>query len=339
MAEKTGIEWTDHTFNGWWGCTKVSPGCDECYADTLASRYGFDVWGHGKPRRLLSDKNWNEPIKWNGEAEKSGVRRRVFCSSMADVFDTEVPTEWRVRLFDLIRRTPSLDWLLLTKRPAAVMRLLNDAADQIRAKQFENCRQQRDMLDLEDWIRDWIMSDPPENVWVGASCEDQKTADVRIPALLKVPAVLRFLSCEPLLGPIELFDSSGWSTRDALQQLGKPLGIDWVIVGGESGHGARPMHPDWARSLRHQCQAAGIPFFFKQQGEWVETKLDSVGIVRANRTGHPKLCTLENHEVKSACDLPGCLTYMERVGKKKAGDLLDGARWHEFPVLKVSIEK
>lgn len=229
------IEWTDHTFNPWWGCEKVSPGCAHCYAETFAKRTGHRVWGSGAEHRFFGDKHWNEPLRWERAAKDAGMRQRVFCASMADVFEDRRDLDsQRARLWDLIRATPSLDWLLLTKRP-------------------ENFR----MLPWGGY------DDPWPNVWVGTTVEDQERADLRIPLIGVVPAVVRFLSCEPLLGPITLPSSN----------------VHWVIVGGESGHGARPMWVAWAHSLVEQCRAAGIACFVKQLGvdpRWADSGLTPV---------------------------------------------------------------
>jgi protein gp37 len=232
MGERTAIAWTDHTFNPWWGCTNVSPGCDHCYAETFAKRTGHDVWGKTGERRFFGDKHWAEPLKWNRQAEAEGRRHRVFCASMADVFeprDDLLPQ--RARLFELIGATPMLDWQLLTKRP-------------------ENACGPGRWLVPPEWIeeeQDW-----PANVWLGATVEDQQRADLRIPRLAKVPAAVRFLSCEPLLGPVRLGALAG--------------SVDWVICGGESGPHHRPLNLDYARDLHDQCKRFGIPFFFKQVG-------------------------------------------------------------------------
>ncbi len=233
MAETT-IEWTQrrlangtlipgYTFNLVWGCQKVSEGCRGCYALSIARRYGHDVWGPGKPRRTFGEDYWKRPYAWNHEAERSGHRRSVFCSSMADVFEEhQMVTQERSKLWSLIEQTPALNWLLLTKRPQHI-------------------------LAMAPWGQRW-----PDNVWVGTSVENQARAEERVPILLEVPAVCRFLSCEPLLGPVDL---SPWLA-----------GLDWVIVGGESGAQARPMDAAWARGLRDQCQEAHVPYFFKQWG-------------------------------------------------------------------------
>lgn len=251
MGDKTGIEWCDHTMNPWWGCTRVSPGCEHCYAETFAARWGVK-WGVKAERRIASEKVWNDPIRWDRAAEKAGVRRRVFCASMADVFeDRRDLDEHRARVFDIVTHTPHLDWQLLTKR-------------------IENVR---DMVPEH-----WMSGGWPGNAWIGATAEDQRRADERNRHLLALPAPVRFLSCEPLLGPVDIerplnagLSLAEWQDR-ALSGI-DPYGIrpgwpriDWVICGGESGPGARPMHPDWARSLRDQCKAAGVPLFVKQMG-------------------------------------------------------------------------
>jgi len=248
MAENSKIEWCHHTFNPWTGCTKIGPGCDHCYAEGWAKRSGIVQWGPGAERRRTSEANWRQPVKWNAEAERLGVRYRVFCASLADVFDNAVPVEWRRDLFDLIERTPHLDWLLVTKRIGNVRQMIPDR---------------------------WSVCMPP-NLWLGITVVNQAEADRDIPKLLATPAVVRFLSMEPLLGAVDLTDiccNRGESTEDHFSALfdpdddvnedGTPFRyVDWVIVGGESGPGARPMHPQWARDLRDQCVAAGVPFLF-----------------------------------------------------------------------------
>jgi len=247
MAKNSAIEWTDSTFNPWIGCTKISPGCTHCYAEEIMDfRFNKVRWGPRGTRVRTSKSNWEQPRKWNRQAKKAGVRTRVFCASLADVFedkpDQPEMDDWRIDLFQLIIETPSLDWLLLTKRPENVCPMIE------RATGFSDCLM-------------WF----PDNVWIGTSVENQEQADKRIPELLKVPAAVRFLSVEPLLGSVDLENwvmpddsrpSHGILTGDSL--------IDWVIVGGESGPNARPMHPDWVRAIRDQCQMADVPFFMKQ---------------------------------------------------------------------------
>jgi protein gp37 len=228
MGKKTLITWCDHTFCPWWGCVKVSEGCDHCYAEAFAHRrLGLPIWGDPKTtaRRFMSEAYWRQPLSWDRAAARDNIRRRVFCASMADVFEhhpsLDVPRE---RLWALVEETPQLDWLLLTKRPQNIARMLPAT---------------------------WL-DQPRANVWLGTSAESQPWADRRIPRLLSVPAVVHFVSAEPLLGQINL---GGYLARDR---------VNWVIGGGESGAGFRPMDMDWARDLRDQCQRAGVAYFHKQ---------------------------------------------------------------------------
>lgn len=328
---ETKIEWADFTFNPWIGCTKVSPACDHCYAEGWAKRSGVVKWGAGEPRRRTTDANWAKPLAWNRAAKKAGVRRRVFCASLADVFDAEVPNEWRDDLFHkLICATPHLDWLVLTKRPRVAWHY------------FEPYR----------------VKGPPSNVWLGTTVENQAMANLRIPTLLSIPARVHFLSCEPLLSAINLrcieirggvtlnaltgaHSASmpvpgGWSSVPAgaladLPKLPPRTGcIDWVIAGGESGPHARPSHPDWFRSLRDQCQAARVPFFFKQWGEWAPVE----GSPRMVRQGDCFLTPEGSGEILGpdlGTELEDCGTPLRRIGKARAGALLDGREWREFP--------
>jgi len=205
---------------------KVSEECHHCYAEGIAHHYGHDVWGPAAttPRRLFGAKHWQEPLLWNRQAEQAGHRRSVFCASMADVYeDHPAVTGERQRLWELIEATPWLNWLLLTKRPEHILAM-----------------------------SPWSTGNWPDHVWVGTSIGLQHRAEERLPHLLAVPAVVRFVSCEPLLGPLDL---APWLP-----------GLQWVICGGESSAQARPMNLEWARSLRNQCLAAEVPFFFKQVG-------------------------------------------------------------------------
>lgn len=302
MAENSKIEWTDHTFNPWRGCTKVSPGCANCYAETLSHRNPavLGMWGKGKPRKYASKAMWAKPLKWNRDAEHGIVdcprrRPRVFCASLSDWLDDEVPIEWLADLLRLIHDTPNLDWLLLTKRP-----------QNFRPRLFDVWHETPGIgADLYDWVKSWDRGRAPENIWMGTSVEDQTRADERIPELLRIPARVRFLSCEPLLGPVSLPRIHAVNLALGLEGWQIP-GIHWVIAGGESGTDARPMRPEWVRGLRDQCAAAGVPFLFKQWGEW--------GPWSANRS--PSTPT----------DGP-----LYRIGKKRAGRTLDGKIHHEFP--------
>lgn len=327
MADNTKIEWTTHTFNPWRGCTKVSPGCANCYAETLSGRNPktLGVWGPNGTRVVAAQAMWKLPLKWEREAAAAyddwhahGMdegpppeRPRVFCASLADVFeDWQGPMHesngenwWigkdvkriggmddaRLRLFALIDATPNLDWLLVTKRPENVLRMTYDAW----CKKVPGHVSQNEG-DGRHW--DW-----PKNVWLGTSIENQAAADERIPHLLAVPAAVRFLSVEPLLGPVDLCrwlpaGRANWQcqkckgfqktyeqcqhckadreylTGSHVANKRIPNGwenrqpIDWVIVGGESGHGARPCDVAWIRSIVQQCKAAGVPCFVKQMG-------------------------------------------------------------------------
>ena len=333
MSENTKIEWCDHTFNPWEGCQKVSPGCDNCYAEARNSRFGGGTainWGPSAPRRRTSAANWALPKRWNAQADafmaQHGHRQRVFCASLADVFDNSVPVQWRRDLFDLIAATPNLDWLLLTKRIGNARSLYSEA--------------------YLDSARAW-----PDNVWIGATIVNQAEADRDIPKLLDVPARVHFLSMEPLLGPVDLTHIEVFGgdaeiyplkgTTDCVDDEGAPTddvpALDWVIVGGESGPGARPMHPDWARSLRDQCEAAGVPFLFKQWGEWGEPdSIERTGIAhhgwfeQDRRDGG-----VPRHEwpgpMQNGVELASLRPEVFRVGKKAAGRLLDGHTLDGFP--------
>lgn len=278
------IEWTHHTFNPWWGCTKVSTGCANCYAEALAKRTGRAAWGDGAERVGKSEKSWRDPLKWAAEARAAGERRRVFCASMADVFEDRPELDApRARLAGLITATPELDWLLLTKRPENIQRM---------------------------WLAANADRPRPRNVWMGTSVESMAVA-ARVEELRTVTTPLRFLSIEPLLGPLEprILD-----------------GIDWVIVGGESGPKARPMHPDWVRGLRDAAVERGIHFFFKQWGAFMDVASVSVSLPASER-----------HRYR-VVDLAGgqgfhgeAARYMQRVTKERAGRLLDGREWNEVP--------
>lgn len=248
MAFKTAIAWTDHTFNPWMGCAKVSQGCKNCYALTLTrDRMGLDVWGpNGRRQRTAAP--WKKIEGWHRQAESEQRVRRVFCASLADVFeDHPGPNEWRDDVWALIRRMPWFDFQILTKRPENIERMLPD-----------------------DWGEGW------PNVWLGTSIEDNRVAD-RGPILTAVPAIVHFVSYEPAIGPLDELDLDG---------------IDWMIVGGESGPGYRPMDLDWARDMRRRCAehsvgktvpcSAPVPFFFKQNAAHrTEMGIDALGeIVR-----------------------------------------------------------
>ena len=318
MAKDTNIGWTTSTFNPWVGCTKVSPACDNCYAEGWAKRSGMVKWGAHESRVRTSPANWKQPIKWNRDAKiaqnaweefkrtnpgltdaeligKGFVkpeRPRVFCASLADVFDNAVPDEWRADLFALIAATPNLDWLLLTKRIGNAEKMLLHA------------------------IGDSFYPHH-ENVWLGITVCNQEEADRDISKLLKIPAVKRFLSIEPMIDEIRL-PRYIWEDDNCGM-------IDWVICGGESGPKARPMNPQWVRYLRDQCVDADIPFFFKQWGEWLPR----------STVYHKFLDGTSLEKIDPDCKKWDCVrldgVYMQRVRKKKAGRLLDGREWSETP--------
>ncbi|WP_416049001.1 DUF5131 family protein [Cupriavidus basilensis] len=386
MSENTKIEWTDATFNPWIGCAKVSPACDHCYAEVSTPARALGVtWGATEDRHRTSAANWKLPHRWNAQHDAffaaHGRRRRVFCASLADVFDNAVSAQWRFDLLRLIIETPNLDWLLLTKRIGNAAEMLEQAMRAL-------------TVGREGWRENYL-----PNVWIGATICNQEEADRDIPKLLAVPARVRFLSMEPVLGPVDIskwldpwtcsdcghhgsendsgpcmcadcgveakYDRSIGSAR--CPQCGKDDGtsddvsdtcpncesvrgwsrdcgfkfdserklLDWVIVGGESGPGARPMHPDWARSLRDQCTGAGVPFLFKQHGEWAPGSGDfgagrfvTAAVARDGRvapggyepTAYPR----------GAASADGW-TMVHRAGKKAAGRLLDGMQHDGFP--------
>lgn len=284
MGQDSKIQWTHHTFNPWRGCAKVSPGCANCYAETLSKRNPavLGVWGDKGTRVVASESQWREPLKWDKAAKAAGERHRVFCASLADVFEDwdgpvvtskGLPFWWchgslsnspipstgldkgchlatmddiRERMFDLIDETPNLDWLLLTKRPENLDRMLPWTSAHAGEYRY----------------RFW------PNVWVGTTVENQEQADKRIPILKDIPAAVRFLSVEPMLGPIDLLKHVGtrWHRKIPGQHIFVSPAIHWVICGGESGAKARTFAIDWARDLRDQCREAGEPFFMKQMG-------------------------------------------------------------------------
>jgi len=286
MAENSQIEWTDHTLNPWLGCTKVGPGCDNCYAEALLDkRLGTVEWGGDRVR--TKESTWNAARKWQRNAAaflaQHGRRQRVFCASLADVFDNKAPREWRADLAQLIRETPDLDWLLLTKRIGLVP-------------------------DMLAWMFDYSI---PDNVRIGATIVNQDEWDRDIAKVAAVSVLIGksrvFLSMEPLLGAVTLRNPRyRWSGI-----------VGWVIVGGESGREARPMNPLWVRLLRDECADHGVPFLFKQWGEWAKPPSSS------KQEGDVMLMNGDGF-VRTG-------SWMRRVGKKAAGRLLDGRTYDGFP--------
>lgn len=348
MAENSKIEWTDHTFNPWMGCTKVSPACKFCYAERdMDHRFGKVQWGPAGTRVVTSEDNWRKPMKWDREAREKGIRYRVFCASLADVFEewsgqvshSSGKPMWRLnvpngddecwgykeslddpntgrplrlddirrRLFQLIDSTPNLDWLLLTKRPENILKF---------------------------WPSLWVPHPMPDfrgpgyrmksnyrsNVWLGTTVEDNEYGEKRIPELMKCRRLspVLFLSCEPLLGWIDLRSIAN-VCRNCDDIAGcdcdtPPLGIDWVIAGGESGRDARPSHPAWFQWLSEHCKTHNVPFLFKQWGEWLP----------ASQGGNNGAV----HEWPDG-------EFSINVGKHAAGRKLDGLLHDGFPFAEV----
>lgn len=232
MGKETGISWTDSTFNAWWGCVEVSPACDNCYAREVSKRFwpSQDLWGKDAPRRFFPEKHWSQLVSWNDSAAKKGKVRKVFVNSMSDLFEDRRDLDGpRDKLFEIMEKTPSLIYQLLTKR-----------ADKING-----------MVPLR-WTKDgW-----PKNVWMGVTAENQRRWDERVPLLMETVAVVKWVSAEPLLGDL----------------VANYEGIDWVVVGGESGS-ARRMAPEWVSNILVRCTSAGTKFFFKQKGDVLAAEL------------------------------------------------------------------
>jgi protein gp37 len=323
LGDNSSIEWTDATWNPVVGCRKVSAGCDHCYAERLVNGRMRNRYPAGFDTVVLHHDRLEQPLRWRRP-------RKVFVNSLSDVFEEQVPDAFIVQLFAVMAIAERHTFQVLTKRPGRTVSLLNGRCDcrgghapgiHFRSQvQYQTHLLGREINLMERW--------PLPNVWLGTSVENQRWADVRIPKLLEAPAAVRFLSCEPLLGPIDI---SPWlpchcpegpaSMPAGCAECAHPANarpspsdatpIDWVIVGGESGPGARPMHPDWARSLRDQCVAAHVPFLFKQWGEhrWVASA---------------------RYDAETRCRVDGP-SVPERVGKSAAGRELEGRNWDQFP--------
>ncbi|MDX2527986.1 DUF5131 family protein [Streptomyces europaeiscabiei] len=337
MADTSKIEWTDATWNVVTGCEKVSSGCDNCYAETFAERWrgipghhfenGFDVTL--RPERLTIPLRWRKP-------------KRVFVNSMSDLFHKDIPDEYIARVWAVMALTPQHTYQILTKRHGRMRALLSSSEFRLLCEQEQAVLVNDDATPLARYEREqktsqwWSdIAQPLRNVWVGVSVEDQKSADLRIPALVDTPAAVRFLSCEPLLGPVwisdyiwqacpccdgEGHDEACARCADGHCDSGHIRKLDWVIVGGESGRNARPMAPQWATSLRDQCKQSHVPYFFKQWGEYAPTGYLVIG-------GTSKGALLAGEPV----DDLGHRVELARVGKRKAGRELDGRTWDEFP--------
>ena len=416
MSADSKIEWTDATWNPVRGCDAVSPGCLNCYAAGVAARFS----GPGLAYEGTATRKPGQQAKWTGKIilaeDKLTVPlhwrepRRIFVNSMSDLFHEDVPDEYIDRVFAVMASAPQHTFQILTKRADRMAKFLAESTRE--GGRWDHLLYDGDFpfpdTDAADVGYDRITDEPVlSNVWLGVSVEDQQRADERIPHLLATPATVRFLSCEPLLGPVDVspwlrrvtsfhlamnvegalgnksFD--GFTDRESGRSLSrdeakaelemllargvkfivmgdcdsfdaqsgcrghKKPGIDWVIGGGESGHGARPMHPDWARSLRDQCQAAGVPFFFKQWGEWatapwkvdrIDGESDEDFKARAEGIGATHALSLGGHLHEPTHKAWSCYRVnggegqhaaIRRVGKKAAGRLLDGRAWDEFP--------
>lgn len=316
-------------------------------------------WGPGAPRRRTSTANWRKPLQWNAAhaafASVHGRRQRVFCASLADVFDNEVSIGWFIDMLNVWRQTPNLDKLVLTKRIGNATKRLCDAFNTLMLR--DDCADNP----LVPWLATWIAGNAPADIWLGATVVNQVEADRDIPKLLRTPAKTRFLSMEPLLGHVDVFSTL---TGELLHSSGNdyaPGSLDWIIVGGESGGGARPMHPAWPRSLRDQCTAAGVPFLFKQWGHWHTAVVDGYGL--SSEPVFRAFASYEQWVSKAPTWIAGgiCLdrhgaqlergedfmrardegrfpvTVMHGVGKKAAGRLLDGAVYDAFPVTALDV--
>ncbi|MFS8536031.1 MAG: phage Gp37/Gp68 family protein [Limnochordales bacterium] len=349
MADHSKIEWTDATWNPVTGCTKVSPGCDHCYAETFSERWrgipghhfenGFDLTL--RPERLEQPLRWRRP-------------RRVFVNSMSDLFHDGVPDDFIARVFAVMACAPQHTFQALTKRHARMRSLLRSETFHDRVVELVAAMPERPLG----------LAWPLPNVWLGVSVEDQKWADIRVPALLETPAAVRFLSCEPLLGPVDLrlLDEVDGCTcggygppyyihePECGLEPGPAFGrIHWVISGGESGPKARPAHPDWFRSLRDQCQRAGVAYYHKQNGEWLpvgplygdddETDDAHMHAVMWEVDEGRQVVQLESsgHVADGHQPTDPRTWLMARVGRKAAGRELDGRTWDQFPASVVPV--
>ncbi|SOC46618.1 protein gp37 [Rhizobium subbaraonis] len=299
MAENSAISWTRHTWNPWMGCTKLTPACDGCYAEALMDkRYGKVQWGN-HPRVRTGKHTWNDPVRWQRQAEKDGDRPFVFCASLADIFDNQVDPQWRADAFEVMRKTPNLVYLLLTKRPQNIVKLADEAGGL------------------------------PANAALGATCEDQPRADENLPALqvakIELQPLFTFGSFEPLIG--EIVATPSW-LPDWIIVGGET---------DQGGHKARPTHPDWMRSLRDQAAAAGKPFHLKQWGEWAP-QLGSVDLPDNPEISRYQWAEWDGEEWEfwdrpMWCDELDPEHSMIRAGKKHTGRMLDGVTHDAFPTV------
>jgi protein gp37 len=348
MSRNTGIEWTDATWNPIRGCSRVSEGCRNCYAETVANRF----CGPGSPYEGVvqigaggkGNGKWNGEIKFVEKHLLNPLRwkkpQRIFVNSMSDLFHEKVTDEMLCRIFAVMAVANHHTFQILTKRPERMCAFLNARSVQhgiqrASDEQLGPGNLSKGFYSLTDGTVKPHTSWPLPNVWLGVSVEDQKAADARIPLLLQTPAAVRFISYEPALGPIDfgvLLGTQRWIHRGGEPFKSLPddyeKAVDWVICGGESGPGARPMHPDWARSVRDQCVAADVPFFFKQWGELAP------GAQQADYSRAGKMFTridIAGAPSNDATRWAASDALFYRVGKKAAGNLLDGQVWQQFP--------
>lgn len=346
VADGTKIEWTEATWNPITGCSIVSPGCTNCYAMKLA---GTRLRHHPSRAGLTKDSKagpvWTGDVRLNEQWLLQPLRwsrpRAIFVCAHGDLFHESVPDEWIDRVFAVMALSPQHTFQVLTKRSARMRDYLCEMTHgpASRMESFLSRRLPDDRMVFDALVaaHGTLVEWPLPNVWLGVSAERQQEADERIPDLLSTPAAVRFVSAEPLLGPIDLTTMPGvnrcppstaceWCSSNPQSghaDIANLHGLDWIIVGGESGPGARPMHPDWARSIRDQCQDAGVPFFFKQWGAWLPSNDDvnfSEGAEWAAR--HFPGSQVEQHTSGHT---------FARVGKVRAGRLLDGKEWSEMP--------
>jgi protein gp37 len=340
----TAIEWTERVWNPVTGCSKVSEGCRNCYAETISLRFNRSVgpWNavNAPQNVILHPDRLTAPLSWRKPA-------KVFVNSMSDLFHELVPDDFIDRVFAVMAETRRHTYQILTKRPDRMAAYVSDPdvlervegrlRDLLCEWNDDHSSSPRCVLGCHAGFNQW----PLPNVWLGTSVEDQRAADERIPHLLKTPAAVRFLSCEPLLGSVDLLD---WLDNISVTDDGRVIRINdfeqplqWVIAGGESGPKARPCHPDWARSLRDQCQAAGVPYFWKQWGAWLPGTVDPDQLEAHHQDGSHNAHQGKRHHwwegVRTGTHpggaAPGLVS--TRVGKKAAGRLLDGRTWDQFP--------
>jgi protein gp37 len=355
MGENSSIEWTDATWNPTRSCTKIAPGCKNCYAERFAERFR-GVAGHPYEQGFdprLAPEQLGVPLSWKKP-------RKVFVDSMSDLFHEDFPFEYIAACFGVMAACPQHTFQILTKRPARAAEFfqwITDQAEDLRASVGEKppgghaepsvCALLFVNAGGTDLLREvQRMTWPLPNVWIGTSIANQADADKNVPVLLRVPATVRFLSIEPLLGEINFrwtpyaHQATGETYREYAVRNGSVneyealRKISWIIVGGESGPGARPAHPDWPRSLRDQCVAAGVSFFFKQHGEWIGVDDMERLPLPAPELSDPQEYFNEHTFLSgSHCEGVHCgATPVYRVGKKKAGRLIDGRTWDQFPI-------